>query len=117
VSAELRTPISRWLLDVLAAEPPAPEITAFFVGVVETDDGFSACLFGSTSFDEDDDDWVPDPPYKPASRNLPIPESLFRFVGWEDCLINLLSAVSVALDSAPLEGSAIARAATVAVGI
>lgn len=112
----LRNPLGQWLLEVLETEPPAAQIDAFGIGVAETDEGFRAYLFGAESFDEDDD-WIWEPAYRPDSRDLPIPESSFRFVGWEDCLINMLSSLSVALTTPALADSAIGKAAVVAVGI
>jgi hypothetical protein len=116
MSDTLRNPLGQWLLEVLETEPPSADIGAFGVGVAETDEGYRAYLFGAESFDEDED-WIWEPAYKPVSRELPIPESSFRFVGWEDCLINLLSSLSVALTTPPLAASPIGKAAVVAVGI
>lgn len=112
----LPTNLARWLTGILSSSPPSTEIIAFNIGLFEVEDGFCAYLAGSHTFDEHSNDWAIDPVYKPEAGYFQLPTSVCKFNDWQDCLVNVMSAVSVALTAPSLLASPVARAKAVTVG-
>ena len=57
-----------WLRRILVAEAPPPDVVAFNVGLIETENGYAAYLIGSRSFDPGDDDWACNEDFSPTER-------------------------------------------------
>jgi hypothetical protein len=98
--------ISNWLSQLLAAQPPPPNIVAFNVGLFETPDGYCAYLSGATRFDASSDNWALEDAYSPTQRELALPKSIYPFSGWQDALSQvqgaLIRALSHTLKQSPL---------------
>lgn len=101
----LRQKLTEWLTGVIATAPPEDNISVFAIGIFEVENDFQLYLFGASRVDEDSSDWAIDPAYKPSSSFLAAQQLGGRFSDWNDCLVSVLSALSVALSSAELRST------------
>lgn len=83
-----------WLSRLDEREVVPEEISALYVGMFETPDGYSLYLTGAVEYDEDDDDWACDQDYEPAEKYLPLPTSEIGEMGWEEFRKEAIAAVS-----------------------
>jgi hypothetical protein len=111
---ELSTALSSWLERVSAKEEPPKSVVAFNVGLLETEDGYSAYLVGADRFDEDDSDWACEESFTPKERYLAIPRGTFK--KWEAVQAAVVDATRKFLTSAVGKKSFLAKAKAVTVG-
>jgi hypothetical protein len=113
--AALEDVVVAWLRRVTAVEAPPRSVIAFNIGLLETEDGFSAYLAGAKRFDPDDDDWACDEDFAPEERYVPLPVRR-REAGWERVREMVVEAVRGYLASKDAAGSFMAKAKAVTVG-
>lgn len=96
-AVELRRRLTRWLTETLVESPPEENTTVFGIGIVEIESDFQLYLFGANQFDEVSNSWAIDPTYKPSDGYIGLGQTGNHFADWSDCLVNVLSALSVIL--------------------
>ena len=96
-AVELRRRLTRWLTETLVESPPEENTTVFGIGIVEIESDFQLYLFGANQFDEVSNSWAIDPTYKPSDGCVGLGQTGKHFADWSDCLVNVLSALSVIL--------------------
>jgi len=69
-----------------------------------------------TRFDPASDSWALEDAYSPNQKELPLPNSLYPFSGWQDALSQVQRALKHALDHTLLKQSPLAHAQAVTVG-
>ena len=82
-----------WLSRLDEREMVPEEISALYVGMFETPEGYSLYLTGAVEYDADDD-WACDQDYEPAEKYLPLPTSEIGEMGWEEFRKEAIAAVS-----------------------
>lgn len=101
----LRQQLTQWLTKVIATTSPEDNISVFGIGIVEVEGDFQLYLFGANRFDENSSGWAITPEYKASGSYLSLRQSGAKFSDWQDCLVNVLSAISVALSSEELSST------------
>jgi hypothetical protein len=107
--------VGAWLRRVSATETPPPSIIAFNVGLLQTEDGFSAYLIGAERYDAEDPDWACDESFTPRERYvaLPIRRSETK---WEQVLEQTAQAVRGFLSSKEGASAFFSKARAITVG-
>lgn len=105
---------SAWLDRVCADEVPPQSIAAFYIGLFETPQGYSAYLIGTGEFDDNDSDWACDESFTPKERYFPF--SGDEFNNWEGVLAATISAAKDFLQSPAGRESFLGKGLPVAVG-
>ena len=77
----------KWINDSLSKKLPE-DIEGFSFNLIENSGDFSVELVGTSSFDEDDQDWACDEIFEPNRRAISIPEK-YSELQWESCLDNM----------------------------
>jgi hypothetical protein len=116
MNASLDQDIAGWLARVTAAESPHAEVVAFNVGLIETQEGFSAYLCGSTEYDEESGDWACEEAWTPSERYFPIPEERYGISDWQSLQSAVVTAVRDALRTDSIARSFLGSAVAVTVG-
>ncbi|MCD8386222.1 MAG: hypothetical protein LUD17_04940 [Bacteroidales bacterium] len=83
--AEMKSLVKEWLERVEEAtqKEEVEGISAYNVGLFESEDGYCAYLMGAKEYDPDDSDWACEEDYTPEERYLPISAALTEGVEWE----------------------------------
>ena len=106
--------LTAWLKRVASAEKPPKSVIAFNIGLIETENGFSAYLIGAKEFDEDDPDWACGEAFTFTERYCPIAKSGFK--NWEDVQRAAVATAKAFLKSAEGKKSFLTSATAVTVG-
>ncbi len=104
-----------WLRRILVAEAPPPDVVAFNVGLIETENGYAAYLIGSKSFDPGDDDWACSEDFSPTERYCEIGAGRSDET-WEAVRDRVAEEVRKFLSTPEAQNSFLGRAKAVTVG-
>jgi hypothetical protein len=111
----LENAVLDWLRRVSTAEKPPQSVVAYNIGILETEEGYSAYLEGADLYDPDDDDWACDGTFTPKERYVALPIGGAKAT-WELVLERVAAAVRTYLASTEGRGSFLATATAVTVG-
>ena len=106
--------LDSWLGRIAANEMPPGSVIAYNIGLLQTEDGYSAYLIGANEFDPDDADWACNETFTPNERYFPLPCT--ASLDWKAVHTTVANAVRVFLLSANGKASFFAKAEAVTVG-
>lgn len=112
----LEDSIHGWLSRIVISERPSKKVIAYNIGLLETEDGYSAYLIGAEEYDDEDSDWACDEAFVPTEKYLKLPASEFKLGGWESAMKKVVKAVKGALKKPDMQSSFLAKAKAVTVG-
>lgn len=113
--ANVLNEFSSWLGRISQTETPPSSVIAYNIGLVETNDGFSAYLIGADEFDPEDSDWACEESFTPEERYFPIPQGVSSN-DWSEVHRQVADALRKFLSSANGKKSFLAKAKAVTVG-
>ena len=114
-SSRLANDLTAWLRRVTLEENPPPNIVAYNIGLLETEDGYSAYLVGAERFDSTIGDWACNEAFTPKERYVPLPIRRDE-MKWPEVLERVVEAARAYLSSSDAALSFFGRCEAVTVG-
>lgn len=105
-----------WLAQICTTESPDDSIIAFNFGLFETENGYMVYLVGSSTYDEEDEDWATEEDFVPSIKYFELPPEEFRHLRFDVVQQKVKAKIEAFMQTDIFKQSFLFRAVAITIG-